>query len=82
MAAAASSGPIPKAPGSAGGYLLATVPAKARPGHDPGWTPARRLIFRTYDGLSNLNPLLCITRRLTRGVCVPKTLSDDVLTVR
>jgi hypothetical protein len=36
--------------------LVATVPAKACPGRDPGWTPARRSIFRTYDGLNNFKP--------------------------
>src|SRR5712664_1062548 len=36
---------------------LEPVPAKACPGHDPGWTSARRLIIRTYDGLSNLKPV-------------------------
>jgi len=42
-----------------------------------------RLIFRTYDKLSNLKPVaLHNSPAHARGVCVPKTLSDDVLTVR
>jgi hypothetical protein len=47
-----------------------------------GSTPARRLIFRTYDGLSNLKPVALHNSPAHARVCVPRTLSDDVLTVR
>ena len=46
-----------------------------------GGRAACRLIFRTYDGLSNLKPVALHNSPAHARVCVPKTLSDEVLTV-
>src|SRR3981189_1497785 len=57
-------------------HLVATVLANARPGHDPGWTPARRLIIRTYDGLSNLKTVALHNSPAHARGCCTEALSD------